>query len=229
MICLSLEGWLTARRTVKVIGLVLEHSKMTTLVVELLAKCIQNGIDGKREDLQRNFELLHQKEQEADTLRRRIIEELARGELPTDDRVGLMRLGRQIDWITDWSHEAGRILVLLDLSIMPKQVQEVIVEMCQVVKECTVKVAESVENLMDGEIEQSLQAADGVERLEEKVDDLHQKARGNLNDMKIDGTNVGAMILLSQFLEAIENTADRCEDSCDQVRVMAVMLAKRKA
>jgi predicted phosphate transport protein (TIGR00153 family) len=225
---LSLEGWLTARRTVKAMGLVLEHSKMTTLAVELLRNCIQNGIDGKKEDLRRNFELLHLKEQEADSLRRLIIEELARGELPTDERRGLMRLGRQIDWITDWTHEAGRILVLFDLFRMPKRVQDVIVDMCGTVEECTVKVAESVAKLMDGEIQQSLQAADGVERLEEKVDDLYQNARGNLNDMKIDGTNVGSMILLSEFLEAIENTADRCEDTCDQVRVMAVTLAKRK-
>lgn len=229
MICLSLEGWLAARRTVKAMGLVLEHSKMTTLAVEMLTKCIQNAIDGKKEDLQKNFELLHQKEEEADALRRRIIEELARGELPTDERVGLMRLGRQIDWISDWTLEAGRILVLFDLSKMPKQVQDVIVETCETVKECTVKVAESVAKLMDGEVDQSLQAADEVERLEEKVDGFYQKARGNLNDLQADRVSVGSMILLSEFLEAIENTADRCEDTCDQVRVMAVTLGKRKA
>jgi predicted phosphate transport protein (TIGR00153 family) len=172
---------------------------------------------------------LHQKEEEADALRRRIIEELARGELPTDERVGLMRLGRQIDWISDWTLEAGRILVLFDLSKMPKQVQDVIVETCETVKECTVKVAESVAKLMDGEVDQSLQAADEVERLEEKVDGFYQKARGNLNDLQVDHVSVGSMILLSEFLEAIENTADRCEDTCDQVRVMAVTLGKRKA
>jgi predicted phosphate transport protein (TIGR00153 family) len=213
---------------VKAIGLVLEHSKMTTVTVELLEKCIQNAVEGKRDDLLSNFELLHRKEQEADTLRRRITEELARGELPTDERVGLMRLGRQIDWIADWSHEAGRILVLFDLSAMPKEVQNTIVETCATVKECTLKLEECVEKLMDGEIEQSLQAADGVERLEERVDDLYQKARGHLIHMRTDQTSVGSMILLSEFLAAIENTADRCEDTCDQVRVMAVTLAKRK-
>ncbi len=218
-----------ARRTVKAMGLVLEHSKMTTMAVELLAKCIQNAVDGKKDDLEKNFELLHRKEEEADSLRRRIIEELARGELPADERVDLMRLGRQIDWITDWAHEAGRVLVLFDLSSMQTQLQHVIVEMCEAVQECTVKVAESVGKLMDGEIDQSLQAADQVERLEERVDDLYQNARGNLSDMTVNQFSVGSIILLSEFLEAIENTSDRCEDTCDQVRVMAVMLAKRKA
>lgn len=217
-----------ARRTVKAMSLVLEHSKMTTLSVELLAKCIQNAKNGKKDDLEKNFGLLQRKEQEADSLRRRIIEELARGELPADERVGLMRLCRQIDWIADWAHEAGRVLVLFDLSTLPRKVQDVIVEMCEALIECSAKVAESVAKLLDGEIDQSLQAADGVERVEERIDDLYQKARGNLSDMKTERLSVGSIVLLSEFLEAIENTSDRCEDSCDQVRLMAVMLAKRK-
>lgn len=212
----------------KAMGLVLEHSKMTTLAVELLAKCIQNGIEGKTDELQKNFAVLQQKEHEADELRRRIIEELARGELPSDERVGLMRLGRQIDWITDWAHEAGRILVLFNLSQMPRQVQDVIVEMCETARQCTAKVTDSVEKLMDGTLDESLRAADGVERLEEQVDSLHQKARSNITQIETNGIRVGSIILLSQFLEAIESMADHCEDTCDQVRVMAVTLSKRK-
>lgn len=225
---MSLEGWLTARRTVKAMGLVLEHSKMTTIAVEQLSRCIQNSIDGQKDELHRNFELLQQKEREADALRRRIIEELARGELPVDERAGLMRLGRQIDWITDWAHEAGRILVLFDLSIMPKHVQDVISEMCTRTSESTIKVADCVQKLMDGAIDDSLKAADEVERIEESVDKLYQDARSYLSDVGTDTVRVGAIILLSEFLEAVENTSDRCEDTCDQVRVMAVTLARRK-
>jgi predicted phosphate transport protein (TIGR00153 family) len=225
---LALESWLLARRTVKAMSLVVEHSKMTTVTVEQLSKCIQAAIEGKREELQRNFALVEQKEREADVLRRRIIEELARGELPVDERRGLMRLGRQIDWVTDWAHEASRILVLFDLSRIPKQIQHVALEMCSTVRDCTAQLTDCVQKLMDGAIEHTLKAADQVERLEEKVDKLYQKARSNLEDIQTDGIRVGAIILLSQFVEAIENTADRCEDSCDQVRVMAVTLSKRK-
>jgi len=225
---MSIESWLVARRTVKAMGLVLEHSKMTTLTVELLGKCIQNAISGRKEELQKSFELLEQKEHEADIMRRRIIEELARGELPSDDRSGLMRLGRQLDWITDCSHEASRILVMFDLSKMPKQIQDVLVEMCSTTTQATLHVADTVQKLIDGSLDASLKAADEVERLEEKVDGLHQKARGILNDIETDQLHVGSIILLSQFVEAIETTADRCEDACDQARVMAVTLSKKK-
>ena len=225
---MALEGWLLARRTVKAMNLVLEHSKMTTVTVELLQKCIQDAVNGRKEELQRNFNLLEQKEHEADILRRRIIEELARGELPTDDRVGLMRLDRLLDWITDWSHEGSRILVMLDLTIMPKEIQDVSLEMCSTVIECTSHVVDTVQKLMDGDLEASLKAADEVERLEERVDGLYQKARGVLKGIESDGIHVGSIILLSEFLEAIENTSDRCEDTCDQARVMAVTLSKRR-
>ena len=225
---MSLESWLLARRTVKAMSLVLEHSRTTTVTVELLGKCIQDAINGGKEELEKNFHLLEQKEHEADVLRSRIIEELARGELPSDDRVNLMRLGRQLDWITDWSHEAGRILVMFDLSKMPKPIQDVLVEMCSTTSEATIHVTDTVQKLMDGNLNASLKAADQVERLEEKVDGLHQKARGILKDIETDAVHVGSIILLSQFLEAVENTADRCEDACDQARVMAVTLSKRK-
>ena len=222
---MSLEGWLRARRTVKAMGLVLEHSIMTTMTVELLGRCLQDAIEA-RNQLQKNFSLLEQKEHEADSMRRRITEELARGELPSDERAGLMRLTRQVDWIADWSHEAGRILVMFDISKMPKPVQNVSMEMCSTIAECTSRVADMVQKLMDGELDASLKAADEVEQLEEKVDGMYQKARGILKDIETDGTHVGPVILLSQFLEAIENTSDHCEDTCDQARVMAITLSK---
>jgi len=223
---MSLEGWLRARQTVKAVGLVLEHSRMTTMTVELLGKCIKDAIVDNKPELQKNFSLLEQKEHEADSMRRRITEELARGELPSDERTSLMRLSRQVDWIADWSHEAGRILVMFDLSKMPKQVQDVSMEMCSITSECTFRVADMVQKLMDGELDASLKTADEVEQLEERVDDMYQKARGILKDIETDGIHVGSVILLSQFLEAIENTSDHCEDTCDQARVMAIALAK---
>ncbi|MGA3406459.1 MAG: DUF47 family protein [Candidatus Bathyarchaeia archaeon] len=225
---MSLESWLSARRTVKAMTLVVEHAKMTTSAVELLSKCIQNAIDNKSDELQRSFNYLEEKEREADSLRRKIIEELALGELPADERVGLMRLGRQIDWITDWAHEASRILVLFDLSQMPKHTKDVVLEMCSAVTDCTIKVTDCIQKLMDGKLNESLEAADDVERIEEKVDKLYQKARSNLKDIQTNGIHVGSIILLAQFLDAIEHTSDRCEDSCDQARVMAVTLSKRK-
>ena len=209
-------------------ALVVEHSKMTTAVVELLSKCIQSAIDNRKDELQRNFDLLRMKEVEADALRRKIIDELARGELSTDNRVGLMRLARQADWIADCAHGAARALLLFDLSQMPKLCQDMALEMSNILAESTAKVASCVQKLMDGELTESLKLADDVEYLEEKVDKLYQQSRSEMRDIQTNGTHVGSIILLAQFLDGIEKSADGCEDTCDQARVMAVMLSKKR-
>ena len=176
--------------------------------------------------MRKNFRLLEQKEHEADSMRRRITEELALGELPSDERAGLMRLSRQVDWIADWSHETSRILVMFNISKMPKQVQDVSMEMCSTTIECTSHVADMVQKLMDGKLEASLKAADEVEQLEERWMTFTRKLAGILKEIETDGIHVGSVILLSQFLEAIENTSDHCEDTCDQAHVMAITLSK---
>jgi uncharacterized protein Yka (UPF0111/DUF47 family) len=73
---------------------------------------------------------------------------------------------------------------------------------------------------MMNKTEEALQAADAVEREEEKVDDVHEKARILIG--KEDLPRAGVAVLASELFEAIEMIADSCEDACDQVRVIIV-------
>jgi uncharacterized protein Yka (UPF0111/DUF47 family) len=68
--------------------------------------------------------------------------------------------------------------------------------------------------------EEALQAADMVEREEEKVDDIHEKARVLIGRENL--PKAGVAILASELFEALEMVADSCEDACDQVRVIMV-------
>ena len=224
---MSLENRPLAGRTEKAAVLLVEHSKMATSAVELLSKCVRDAIDDRRK-LQGDLDLLKQKEVETNSLKRQIIEELARGELPSEERVGLMRLVRQVDWIADCSNGAGRALVLFDLLQMPEQTQDTAAEMSSAVVECAVKVAECVQRLMDEELDESLRVADEVELLKAKVDMLYQNARSSLTSIQGNDNQVGSIILLTQFLAGIERAADGCQHTCDQARAIAVMFSKRK-
>ncbi|MEM3641609.1 MAG: DUF47 family protein, partial [Candidatus Bathyarchaeia archaeon] len=75
-------------------------------------------------------------------------------------------------------------------------------------------------NKMMTKPQEALQAADTVEREEEKVDDIHEKARTLLG--KEEMPKAGIAVLISQLFEAIEMIADACEDACDQVRIIMV-------
>jgi predicted phosphate transport protein (TIGR00153 family) len=218
----SLESWLKTRRKVQAITMVGEHSKDTVMAIEQLQRCISFAIEGRREDLERCFNVLSQKEKEADVLKKKIIIELAKGDLPPNEREDLMRLARSIDQVIDWINETGRILVEFDLDKMPEEIKAIVKDMMQVIRDCVVKLDFCTGKLIGREFDDALTAADAVERLEEEMDGLYQKARGAINGLRGDGVAVGPTILLSQFMDAMENITDRCEDTIDEIRTISV-------
>lgn len=217
-----LESWLKTRRKVLAISMVLEHSKATVMAIEQLDRCISFALAGKREELMRSFEILQLKEKEADLLKRKIVGELAKGDLPVSEREDLMRLARQTDDVIDWINETGRILVEFSLKDMPEDVKKTTIESAQVIKSCVIKLDDCIEKLTNREFQDALKAADEVERLEERMDGLYQQARRSIAGLKSGTVEIGQAILLSDFMDALETITDRCEDSCDEVRVIAV-------
>ena len=218
----SLESWLKTRRKVQAITMVGEHSKDTVMAIEQLQRCISFAIEGRREDLERCFNVLSQKEKEADVLKKKIIIELAKGDLPPNEREDLMRLARSIDQVIDWINETGRILVEFDLDKMPEEIKAIVKDMMRVIRDCVVKLDFCTGKLIGREFDDALTAADAVERLEEEMDGLSQKARGAINGLRGDDVAVGPTILLSQFMDAMENITDRCEDTIDEIRTISV-------
>ena len=217
-----LESWLKTRRKVQAISMILDHSKATVMAIEQLERCVNYALAGKREDLMRSFEILQLKEKEADLLKRRIIGELAKGDLPVSEREDLMRLAREIDNVIDWINETGRILVEFNLKDMPDDIKKTTTEMIHVIKSCVIRLDDCIEKLTNREFQDALKAADEVERLEEQMDALYQRARRSLSTLTTGTVEIGQAILLSEFMDALETIADRCEDTCDEVRVIAV-------
>jgi predicted phosphate transport protein (TIGR00153 family) len=213
---------LKTRRKVLAISMVLEHSQATVMAIEQLDRCIGFALQGKREDLVRTFEILQLKEKEADLLKRKIIGELAKGDLPASEREDLMRLARQTDDVIDWINETGRILVEFDLKGMPDEIKATTTEMIRVIKSCVIKLDDCIEKLTNREFQDALKAADEVERLEEQMDALYQRGRGHISHISAKDVEIGQAILLGDFMDALETITDRCEDSCDEVRVIAV-------
>lgn len=218
----TFESWFAARTKARAIEMVRQATRMLVPSVEELMTCVNYAVAGKRDELESAFTRLHQLEREGDSLRRLIITELARGSLPVDERRSFMRLARQIDWVADWCLEAGRLVRQSPLNKLPEGLRQTALEMCKVVKDCVGGVQQCIDLLTDKKVQEALDSADRVERLEEEVDDLYRKARGLLSEISGPELTVGQVILLAEFLDAVENIADRCEDVCDQARVIAV-------
>jgi uncharacterized protein Yka (UPF0111/DUF47 family) len=102
---------------------------------------------------------------------------------------------------------------------VPSSIKNEFLEMAKGVKECAILLQKCINKIMT-KPDEALQAADAVEREEEKVDDLHEEARTLLGKENLQ--RAGVAVLVGQLFEAMEMIADACEDACDQVRVIMV-------
>ncbi|MCD6262816.1 DUF47 family protein [Candidatus Bathyarchaeota archaeon] len=218
-----LFGWFAPKRGVKILEMVQEHLRLTVRAVEELSRMVESASDGEKTKKWKFFENLSKMEMDADALRRRISEELTKGEFFPEEREDLMELVRAVDWIADWSREAGRILDVLSFDRFPEEMRVAACNMCEGNKECVTALMRCIQELPKSPGE-ALSLADEVERWEEKIDSLYDQARRILVNLNPEGVTVGQLILLNMFLDAIEMVADWCENTADLVRVIAVRL-----
>jgi predicted phosphate transport protein (TIGR00153 family) len=215
----ELIKWFEKRRETKALTTVQRHLALTMGIVEDLDKAIAAAIGNEEKEMRKCVERVASSEKEADTLRRKVMDEISKGELSATDREDLMDLVKRVDMVADWSRESTRILGAIPMTEVPKSIKDEITIMVNSVRECASSLQKCVNKMMT-KPEEALQAADAVEREEEKVDDIHEKARILIG--REDLPRAGVAVLISQLFEAIEMIADSCEDACDQIRIIMV-------
>jgi uncharacterized protein len=215
----DLVKWFEKRRETKTLAIVQRHLALTTEIVEDLEKAAIAAVEHDNEEMRRSIERVTREEKEADALRRKVMDEISKGELSPTDREDLMGLVKKVDMVADWSRESTRILGATPMQHVPKPIKKELLEMVRSVKECARSLQKCVNKMMT-KPEEALQAADIVEREEEKTDDIHERARILIGNEDI--PKAGVAVLISQLFEAIEMIADSCEDACDQVRIIMV-------
>jgi predicted phosphate transport protein (TIGR00153 family) len=215
----ELVKWFQKRRETKALATIQRHIVLTTGIVEDLEKAIVAAVKSEEKEMRVCIGRVASSEREADALRRKVMDEVSKGELSPVDRADLMDLVKRLDMVADWSRESTRVLGAIPMGHVPRSIKDEFVEMVKSVKECVVSLQRCLDRMMT-KPEEALKAADDVEREEEKVDDIHEKARMLLG--KEDLPKAGVAVLVSQLFEAIEMIADACEDTCDQVRVIMI-------
>ena len=215
----ELIKWFEKRRETKALATIQRHLSLITGIIEDLEKAIRAAIKSEEKEMRICIERVASSEREADALRRKVMDEVSKGELSPVDRADLMDLVKRVDMVADWSRESTRVLGAIPMEHVPSSIKDEFVEMVKSVKECVASLQKCVNKMMT-KPEEALKAADDVEREEEKVDDIHEKARTLIG--KEDLPKAGVAILVSQLFEAIEMIADACEDTCDQVRVIMI-------
>ena len=215
----ELVKWLEKRRESKAISTMQRHLALTMTAVEDLERAVKASVSLNDTETKTAIDRVINSEKEADNLRRSVMTELAGGELPSTDREDLMHLMKRVDMVADWCRESTRVLSAISMKEVPDSLREAAVKMAEGVKECATALRKAISRMAE-KPEEALKAADEVERLEEKVDDLFENSRRLLGSEE--NLRVGTAILMNELYEAIENAADWCEDACDQLRVIII-------
>ncbi len=214
-------NWFTPTRGQKVLEMVEEHLELTLNAVSDLYKMVDASSLCMDDECKVFFESVSQLEMRADDLRKKMVDELTRSEMFPEERDDLMEMVRAVDWIADWSREAGRILVLIPFDKASDEMKEAARNMCRANVDC-VKVLAKCVKVLPSDPKAALDLADQVEMLEEEIDELYSIARGYLATQEFPDFTMGALILLNEFLDALETIADWCENTADIVRAVAV-------
>lgn len=215
----DLIKWFEKRRESKALIMMQRHLATTMSAVEDFYKAVKASVALNEKEAKAAIERVNSAEEEADRLRRAVMTELSGGELPPTDREDLMHLMKRVDMVADLCRESTRVLAAMPMNELPENLREATLKMAEGSKECAIALRKCIDRMSE-KPEEALKAADEVERLEEKVDDLFQNSRWLLG--RTEQVKIGPAILVNELYEAIEMVADLCEDACDQVRIIVV-------
>ncbi len=214
-------GWFAPKRGHKVLKMVEDHLKLTQKAVNSLYEMVEAAAECDHDKCKRSYMSVSEMEMQADELRRNMVEELTEGEMFPEERDDLMELVRAVDWIADWSKEAGRILNSIPFEKAPDEMKEATMNMVRANVDCVKVLTQCIKALPRNGMK-ALTLANEVEMLEENIDDLYGEARKLFATLEFPEFTTGALILLNEFLDAIETVADWSENTADIVRAIAV-------
>ena len=128
-------GWRRAREA-EAFSLLEKHASLCEAASDDLAQAVKLMVAGKEKDARAVLERQSEKERAADGLRRRMLEELAKGVLPPLGREDIMRTVRRLDLVVDWLKDGGRLLSILSPDDLPAGLGEILVEFAEKLAEC---------------------------------------------------------------------------------------------
>lgn len=203
-----------------VLTMVHDHLELTESAVNALHNMVSCACDSP-EQKKSLYNKISEFEMKADQLRRDMIVKLTERDVFPNEREDLMELVRAVDWVADWSREAGRILVIIPFDKAPDEIKQSARDMSKACTNAVSKLSDCIEALSEDKMK-AIEIADQVEMIEEDIDDLYGEARKYIATLEFPMFTDGALILLNEFFDAMETVADWCENTVDIVRAIAV-------
>lgn len=214
----NIFNWLGLRQQRELLGLIPQHMTKVTAVIKSLAEAIDAFVAGDWAKVQAIHDQVAHIERDADSLRKDLIRRLSAGMFMPADRTDLVHLIERMDTVADHANGAARLLVLFTTP-PPQALAADLQRMAALLVTAVAHLAEALSFLYESKGAATLKSCDAVEAAEEEVDRLKHSLLRSLYTADL---SPSALLLCHDLIEALENTADRAEDSADLVRILAV-------
>lgn len=219
---MSTWAWISGKRERDVLLKSIEHLKKIYETIDHFSRSLDSLLKRDENGYRNSFKLVDSSEEEADEIKKKIIQELSRGYFHPLDREDLLRLILSSDDIAAYVKAAARkFLILLDIKYTIPN--EILVEE----KNITANLLKSVDYLIKSvealtrSLEESISYTNLVEEIEEKIDDLRIQTLEALS--KACRERYGfECALLKETIDDLEMASDKCEETGDIIRSIAI-------
>ena len=213
-------SWFRKRRESRAMQQTREHAKKVEDALVELDKAIAAMMAGKKPQAMEAIKRLDINETAADSIEDDIFEEISRGDMDPSARGDLMRLIRRVDSAAGWAKAGSRnleILIETRARIKPilwmrfKEVTKLNVDSGRVLRQSLEALGVSDARVLRGRKE--------IDRFERQVDVLYYDLKKEMLRAVDDPKTV---VVLNDFLTALENASDSCAAAAEMLFIMVV-------
>jgi len=216
--------WISKKVEEKYLNKAVEHLDKVALVAESLMDALNSFLKKDLNGVKEHYSRVFTAERTADQIKRDVISDMFESSIHPIDREVIMKLILRIDYIADHAKSTARRLLLAaetDL-IIPIEILNDVIEMCHKLREAISNLREALLELTK-DLKKSLELANAVEKIEEEVDEVRSRAFEKVL-LTCKNSDPATCTILNEVVDSLENAVDRCEDSADMIRYLAVSL-----
>lgn len=214
--------WFGRKREIEIFNICRVHMETIVSVVAAMRDLVHLMCEGEFDRACELFKVVFDRERDADDVKERILDELSKGPFHPIDREDIIHLVLTADDLAANAKSASRKLCLVKPSDMPDDVKRDLKKMADMVYEIAVKLKDAFNILIENP-KKAIEAAEEVERLEERIDDHRVDLLAEILRWADVAEKVSHWLLVKEAVENMEMIADKAEDTADVIRVISII------
>jgi predicted phosphate transport protein (TIGR00153 family) len=196
-----------------------EITKAISTVTEL-RDIMVSFAEGKTSEVEKLIHQLFMNEDEIDEIRRSVLSELTKQDLPSQYRQNLIHIVKCLDRLADHVKDSARNVKILINTELPKDILEINIKIVETLVEAATFLSTAIEMLGINQ-PQAIEFSKKVDEKESIVDKyyLKEKALFLKHDKEF---GIATLLVLKDLIECLELIADTLADTADYIRVLSV-------